>query len=66
MEGDHWLGWEKLDGGASDPRWESPHPLQGREEVAVGLKAGQGGSASLTAPLFTTNCDIRCAAEWGA
>lgn len=61
------MGWEKLDGGAFDPRrGEPPYPLQGREEGAVGLKAGQGGSSSLTAPLFTINCDIRCAAKWGA
>ena len=58
--GRSWMGGPLTQGG------RAPHPLHGREEVAVGLKAGQGGSASLIAPLFTTNCDIRCAAEWGA
>lgn len=53
-------GWG---GGAFEPGRESPCPLHGREEGAVGLRAGQGGSTILTAPLFTTNCDIRYAAK---
>lgn len=63
LGGDHWLGWGEAGWGAFDPGGRA-HPLQA-ERRSCGAKAGQGGSASLTAPLFTINCDIRCAAKWG-
>lgn len=57
--GKSWMGGPLTQGG------RAPSPLHGREEGAVGLRAGQGGSTILTAPLFTTNCDIRYAAKSG-
>ena len=51
-------------GGPLNQGGRAPCPLHGREG-AVELRAGRGGSTILTAPLFTTNCDIRYAAKSG-